>query len=122
MNHTYDSLRALAIQAVTFPSVDAPDALLVLEDALREAGVLGELYEPGCLTPKEHQRKYIQEWVMKWGMKAAYGARRVCTYTLGIDRALGFPDQSDHRAWSTERIEARKRGEIWRQKRKEKRK
>jgi hypothetical protein len=117
VNHTYDSLRELACLALTTPSLEAPAALLVLEDALVEAGVLLQKYQPGCSTPADHQRRILQEWVMRWGMKTVYGASRVDTLTLGIDTGRGFPDTTDHRAWSEERIECRRRGETWRQKR-----
>lgn len=38
MEHTYDSLRTLAISAVTFPSLDAEYALTILQDAPEENG------------------------------------------------------------------------------------
>jgi hypothetical protein len=116
MNHTYDSLRELACLAVTTVSLEAPGAVLVLEDALRDAGVLLG-YSPECMTPAEHQRQFTHGWVMRWAMKAAYGAPRICTITLEIDGKWAV-DKSDHRAWTNERIECRRRGEIWKQKRK----
>lgn len=120
---TYDELRDLAIDAITTPSLDVEDALDVLSDALLESGVLIPWHTdfPNNWEPEEQAvlaKRWDHQWALKWAMKAVYGAARVDTHTLAIDSKRAFPDKSDHRAWTEERLEARLQGKVWKQKRK----
>ncbi len=78
-SHTYDSLRELAIQAVTSPSLEAAVAMKILHDALVECGVYRPLAlmmkADGAWHERAHSERVDMEWVHRWAMTAAYCAR-----------------------------------------------
>lgn len=119
MSHTYDSLRELAKDAVTFASSEALQNLDILIDALLESGIL-------ATWPAESERGFIpndaeitrrsqRKWALRWAMKAAYGASKVAHswQQVWLTSLSGETDEH-HRNWSNERIALRKMGVVFR--------
>ncbi len=117
MQHTYDSLRELGVLAVTTPALDAEGALDVLVDALIEGGVCfgypsGDAEDEGRAA---HAVAWQKGWAFRWAMKAVYGAGNVrAGFGCGAVELAANPEPSrEHRRWSEERLEARRRGEVF---------
>lgn len=105
MNHTYDSLRELAVRAVTFVRADIDSEMEVLIDALLESGVYGGwwTYNPNFPNAKERAEECNRRWATHWALRAVYGTKH--PYLAVTEQAM-----RDHRRWGEERIALRKAG------------
>ncbi len=114
MNHTYDSLRELSVAVVTFASTDAQDSLLVLIDALQEAGVMLPFHDGSRLYTSDDRKRatdWARGWAIGWAMKAVYGASRVKANPFDAPSLEPTTEQDvTHRRWSEERIALRRLG------------